>query len=153
MKKLIFTIGCSGSGKSTYIKKNIDSKLVVSPDEIRKKISGDISDQSQNYKIWRAVPELLRRKMEKYGIAVLDATNVDTKDRQKILNHFQDNDIKKIAIVFNIDPDEAKKRVRKDIESGIDRSNVPDYAIDRQCKKFRDGYNDIEKQFDKVIYA
>jgi len=46
------------------------------------------------------------------------------------------------AKVFNVDPEITKSRIKKDIESGIDRSNVPDHAVDRQYKNF---VSDIDK--------
>lgn len=153
MQKLIMLVGISGSGKSSYIRSHFIPEVVVSPDELRKKLSGDISDQSQNSKIWGMVPGLLKQKMEQYGKAVLDATNVDSRDRQKILSNFDSDDIEKIAIIFEISPEEAKKRIHSDIENKKDRSQVPDDIIDKQYIKFKNGFNNIKNQFDKIIYG
>lgn len=151
MKKLIFMIGCSGSGKSTYIKSHFIPEVIVSPDELRKKLTGSVSDQSQNGKIWGMVPGLLKKNLEQYGKAVLDATNVDSGDRASILKNFKRDEVERIAVVFDTDPNEAKQRIHKDIETGKDRSDVPDDIIDRQYEKFKRGYKSIKQQFDKVI--
>jgi membrane-bound lytic murein transglycosylase len=56
-----------------------------------------------------------------------------------------------IAKIFNVSPEIAKQRVKKDIESGVERSNVPDYAIDRQYQSFVDGVNTLETDGFKII--
>lgn len=150
-KKLFLMIGVSGSGKSSYIKKHFRPEVVVSPDELRKKFTGDVSDQSQNGKIWGMVSGLLKKNLEQYGKAVLDATNVDSGDRGTILKNFKRREVERIAVVFDTDPEEAKRRIHKDLETGKDRSDVPDDIIDKQYEKFKRGYNSIKQQFDKVI--
>jgi hypothetical protein len=40
------------------------------------------------------------------------------------------------AKVFDVDPEICKARIHKDIEANIDRSNVPDDAVDRQYNTF-----------------
>ena len=151
MNTLYITIGISGCGKSTYIEKHFNPEIVVSPDELRKKFTGDISDQSQNAKIWAVVPKYLKQRLEKYGEAVLDATNVDSGGRGSILKNFSRDLVKRVAIVFDADPEESKRRIHADIEQGKSRSVVPDDVIDKQYKKFKNGYNTISQQFDEVI--
>jgi protein phosphatase len=152
MQQLIFLIGISGSGKSTYIKSHFIPEIIVSPDELRKKLSGDVNDQSQNGKIWGMVPGLLKQKMEQYGKAVLDATNVDMGDRAAILKQIaKRGEVERIAIIFNTNPEESKRRIHKDLEAGKDRSSVPPEIIDKQYIKFKRGFNSISQQFDKII--
>lgn len=152
-KKLYFTIGPSGTGKSSYIKKNFKSEVVVSPDDLRRQLTGDVSNHSQENKIWTAVPKLLQQRLDKYDEAVLDATNVDSGNRANILKNFKRDEVERIAIIFEIEPEESKRRVKADIEAGKDRSNVPEDVIDKQYIKFKRGYNTIKQQFDKIIYA
>jgi predicted kinase len=151
VKKLILPIGISGSGKSTYIRKNFRPEVIVNPDTIRKELTGNISDHSKDPYMWtQVVPKRLSDTMEKYGEAVLDATNVKSSERTSALKSFG-SDVKKIAIVFYVEPEVVKSRIKKDIETGVDRSNVPDYAVDRQYQNFLNGLQNIEKQFDEVI--
>jgi predicted kinase len=150
-KKLILPIGISGSGKSTYIKKNFRPEVVVNPDSIRRELTGNISDHSKDPYMWnQVVPARLQAAMEKYGEAVLDATNVKSSERGSALKLFGP-DVKKVAIVFYVDPEVTKARIKKDLETGVDRSAVPDYAVDRQYQNFLNGLQNIENQFDEVI--
>jgi protein phosphatase len=148
--KLYITIGISGSGKSTFLKEHFNPEGIVNPDELRKFITGDISDQTCNNFIFsQMVPVMLEARMKKYNYAVLDATSVDSKLRGQLLEKFPE--IETIALVFFVEPKEAFKRVRKDIKSNIDRSDVPEHVIIRQYKKFVEGFADIYTQFDKVV--
>jgi predicted kinase len=150
-KTLVFPVGISGSGKSTYIRKNFRPEVVINPDSIRKELTGNIADHSKDPYMWsQVVPQRLNAAMDKYGEAVLDATNVKSSERASILKLFGP-DVKKVAIVFYVDPEVTKARIKKDIEMGVDRSPVPDYAVDRQQQRFLNGIQNIESQFDEVI--
>jgi predicted kinase len=148
---LYMTIGISGSGKSTYINKNFKKEIVVCPDEIRRELTGNISDQSKDSEVWTVTTSRISECLNKYGEALLDATNVTSKYRQQFLDKFPFTT--KIAIVFNTSPEISKNRIKTDVDSGVDRSEVPSDVIDNQYRNFNDGYSDIEKQFDKVIFA
>jgi predicted ABC-type ATPase len=60
------------------------------------------------------------------------------------------NGYKKIALVFNVDVEEACRRVREDIESGKNRSNVPEKVIRKQYKNFCSGLKSLEHEFNEV---
>jgi len=151
MPKLYFMIGIQGSGKSTYIKKHFKPEIVVSPDDLRRQYTGDVTNFTQEGKVWANVPILLKQKLEKFGEAVLDATNVDSGDRKRMLKNFNRDSVERIAIVFEADPEESKRRIKADIEAGKDRSNVPPEVVDKFQEKFLRGFNSIKQQFDKVI--
>lgn len=77
-KILYVTIGISGSGKSTYLNKNFNKDVIISPDNIRRDLTGDINNQTQNKLIWESmVPELIIQKLNKYNEVALDATNLN----------------------------------------------------------------------------
>lgn len=155
MVNLVFTIGISGAGKSTILKR-YPQEIIVSPDNIRREIYGDISDQADQQRVWGIAKLRIVTLLKSGSDAVLDATNVDRKLRIsfiKSIKQIMGRPIKTTAIVIDVDPEIAKSRVRKDIENGVDRSNVPDYAIDRMYEKFKNGFDSIESEFDEVIYV
>lgn len=141
-------IGISGSGKSSYLKK-VNSKYIVSPDDMRRDINGNVSDQSNNSMIWSRVVDLMKLKLVKYGKVYLDATNVNKFNRISLMSNF--NGYKKIAVVFNVDVETAIDRVNRDITKGVDRSNVPEDVIRKQYKQFIKGKSSIKSEFNKVI--
>ena len=72
-------VGIPGSGKSTYLRTLKNNNLrVVCPDEIRKTLTGNISDQSRNGEIWKLAEEEINSLLSEGFYVVLDATNVNT---------------------------------------------------------------------------
>ena len=148
---LILTVGLSGSGKSTYLKSKYHPDIIVSPDNIRREFTGNISDHSQEVRVWNEVRKRVNSALESVGEAVLDATNVDSGLRGKFLKNYPSAN--KIALVFKTDPEVAKQRVAKDLSGNVDRSKVPPEVIDRQYKKLMSGYANLPNQFDKIEYV
>ena len=80
-------VGIVGAGKSTYVKtlQAQTNATVVSPDEIRLELCGDMTDQSKNgYIFTKVVPERIKAALEK-GEVIYDATNYNRKNRKDVL--------------------------------------------------------------------
>lgn len=150
--ELVLPIGIPGSGKSTWIKSfNKNNKyIIVSPDEIRKELTGNISDQSENDKVFWMAIEATKRALENGDSVIFDATNVDTLQRRKLIQEMPKN-IKLKAKILKVDPEEAKRRIKVDIESGKERSRVPDYVVDEMYKKFQETLRVIEGEGFELI--
>lgn len=150
MKKVQFIIpvGISGSGKSTWILSLVNlGFVVVCPDEIRKELTGSISDQSRNKDVFPLAFERTVAALNAEKSVIFDATNVTSKTRKSMLDFLKENavvDFDALAKVFNADLKICKERVAKDIAEGVDRSNVPPEAIDRQYGNFIADLDKIE---------
>ena len=92
-------------------------------------------------------PDDIRRELKVY----LDATNVNKWLRVEFMADF--NGAQKIAVVFDSDVETSLNRVNKDIENGVDRSEVPEEIIRKQYKLFKKGENSLEREFNKVVYV
>jgi len=150
IKKLFLTIAISGSGKSWYIKNklredfpcvdkylvenNLDiSELVVSPDLMRKELTGDVSNHEKDAQIWKAlVYTRTKEKLKTHGYCVFDATNLSK--RNSFLKHFKN--INKIGLIFKPDPILSIERITEDLKNNIDRSDVPSDAVNKQYDRF-----------------
>lgn len=153
--KFIIPIGISGSGKSTWIK-SLEGKgyIVISPDEIRKELTGSISNQSRNKDVFSIAFQRAINALNAGKGVIFDATNVTSYNRKQMLDTIKKNvsvEFDALAKVFNIAPEIAKKRIQNDIEAGADRSNVPPEAVDRQYKNFTTDLNKIESDGYKII--
>ena len=153
--ELILPIGISGSGKSRLYKKEYSDYKLVSPDEIRKFLTGNISDQSKNNEVFERVDNLIDWCIKHDMNVFYDATNINKKYRCKFVNQFKDKDnVKIIYLVFPADVELSNKRIRKDMSDGVDRSDVPYEVLERQMKLYKET---IEKGFEdenvqEVIY-
>jgi len=148
-KKVYIMVGISGSGKSRYLK-SVDPKYIVSPDDIRRELTGDISDQSKNNEVWALAKLTMKITLRRYGKVYLDATNVNKWLRVEFMADF--NGVQKIAVVFDSDVETSLKRVNNDIENGVDRSVVPEEIIRKQYKLFKKGESSLKHEFNKVVY-
>lgn len=148
---LILTIGISGSGKSTWANlADIPDKEIVCPDLIRKELTGNVSDQSANQEVFRIVDKRIRHALENGKTVILDATNVNTKFRRKDLEKWKSKGYAVAYKVFPSETDTCYSRVSEDIKKGVDRSDVPIHAIERQHSMWLKSLDDILEE-DAVI--
>ncbi|MFO8017686.1 MAG: ATP-binding protein [Promethearchaeia archaeon] len=137
-KKPIFimTIGIPGSGKTHWVRNNIPNNKfnIVCPDLIRKEVTGRISDVSQDDLVWDIAKNRVTDALKKGMNVVLDATNVNQKDRRKFVKTLPPHQL--FAKRFEVSPKTAKKRIQKDIESQKDRSHVPQDVVDSMHEQF-----------------
>jgi predicted kinase len=134
---LIMTVGITGAGKSRWIQSlPKDEYVIVSPDEIRQELTGNISDQTQNGKVWFLAKQRTVDALNSGKSVILDATNVDRKSRKNFVQGLP-ADIRLKAKIFEVDPEIAKERIRKQIERGENRSNVPPDVTMKMHEKFK----------------
>jgi hypothetical protein len=78
---LTVMVGPSGGGKSLWCEQNCTPHTVLSSDQIRKEMSGDFRDQTQNDRVFAALHEVAKSRL-KHGLpVVIDATHLRRKDR------------------------------------------------------------------------
>jgi len=137
-KILIIPIGIPDSNKSMYLIKNYGKSIIIRPDEIRKKLTGNILDYSQDSTVWKIVLQRINNILNTYGIAVLDAMDINFNSMINFLSNFNRNEIKIIALVFNDDAEILKNKINK--------NNIFLEIINNQLES-----DIIKQQFDKIV--
>jgi predicted kinase len=153
-KYLFIPIGISGSGKSTYfrdvflkdfnyindilIKNKINlNEIIINPDNMRLKLTGDINNHEFESKIWFDIFEKLLTNLIVNNVAILDATNVVGSDRSKTIKRFKEVDnLFKIALVFKPEIELCKERIKKQLDNNEIRSNAIAF-VDKQFIDFK----------------
>ena len=138
MNTLYIPIGISGSGKTTYGNKlNVS---VVCPDDIRKEITGNISDQSNNSKVFSIYEKRLSNLAHKNKDVFASMTHLKYSYVKNTINAYKSaNPFKVVFILFedSLDWKKCYDRVKNDLKNGIDRSDVPEDVIRNQAERYK----------------
>ena len=138
----IFTVGISGSGKSTYLNKHYSNHYITCPDNIRREITGDVSNMKQERTVWAIVYKRILENIRQYNLSILDATNVKVKSIMCIFdylheNNIDDDEIDVLALIFPCDVDVSISRISNDIYNNVDRSKVPNDVVRKQYENYK----------------
>lgn len=165
MTNLFITIGCSGAGKSTWIKKNATPgwATIISPDEERRKLS-NVNDQSVSGHAFENCYDRLFHLSPRDGAEVyFDATSLKAEYISSIVGAVNPQLKKglKVTIVLFEDsrnPDLCISRIHEDVKNKVDRSNTPDDVVRTMSKRYvelvdSENFDDFckEHEFEKVI--
>ena len=106
MREFYLMVGLAGSGKSTIAKEieyaihmsspkydeygRADKVVLISSDDIREEILGDVNEQTQNDKVFSHIHKLIKQAVREYNHIIVDATNLTIKNRRALLNCLDD---------------------------------------------------------------
>ena len=132
----LMLIGIAGSGKSHWIKNSVpkDKFIVVSSDNLRRELTGNVSDLSKDNMMWPLAKKMVVEALSSGKNVILDATNVNGYYRRQFIKDLPPCRLQ--AKLFPFDPEKAKKRIKKDIENDKDRSHVPMDVVDEMARQF-----------------
>jgi len=146
MSNVWVTIGAPLCGKSTwrtnFLKTHPDT-LVVCPDDIRKELTGSISDQSRNSDVFQTAYKRLRDGITTHDDVIFDGTNIRPQTRDEIFDIAGSNPVH--YVIFDVPLDELKRRKIADSEriKAGERSDVPEDVIERFHNQLRDNMQNI----------
>ena len=129
-------IGPPGCGKSTFASRLVQDgaitfDAIVSPDNFRELLTGDRANQKCNRLVFSLVGDVITSRLN-HGVDIfLDATNLTTKDRDKVVFQALEHDYSVQIIVFGLSEDEVRSR------NGSRNCPVPDFAMDRMFDRFK----------------
>lgn len=147
--ELIMCVGIPGSGKSTYLKKHQEGRLIVSPDDIRRELYGDVSEQANHLVVWARAIGRMEGCLSIGGRVILDATNCKFSEWEPMVRRLPES--YRIAWVFHVDPEIACARIKADITDSVDRANVPEEIVYRYYGMFQHTLKMLPYAFDKVV--
>lgn len=150
MSTLIIMCGISGSGKSSKAKelKEEYNAVIISTDEIRRKVFKDINDQSHNKEVFQIAYDEINIFIELSYNVIFDATNIKSSSIKELKKNIKSwNDINKILYVIDTPLEKA-------IEQNNARNRVvPTEVIIRQAKTFKSNRDKIIKEFEDIRFC
>ena len=99
---LVILIGASGSGKSSFAKKNFLPTEILSSDYFRGLVSNDETSLEATNEAFDVLHYVLRKRLAAGLLTVIDATNVQREARQPLLDLAREYHVLPVAIVFNM---------------------------------------------------
>src|SRR5262245_44623475 len=128
---LVLLIGPSGAGKSTFAARHFKQTEIISSDRCRAMVCDDESDQSVNGAAFGMLHHLARVRLAARRLSVIDATNLETQARRRLLRIATDNGLPSVAIVFDVP-------LEKCLEKNLKRSGrvVDESVIALQAAQF-----------------
>lgn len=130
--QIIVPIGISGSGKTRLYRMRYSDYELVSPDLIRKELTGDISDQRKNREVFQEVDRRVDELVKEGKSFFYDATNVNTEFRKAFSERFRGTDVEIVYVILPADIGVSMKRIKADLKGKVDRAAVPQHALIRQ---------------------
>lgn len=136
---VVITIGIPGSGKFTWVKRFTEKHnyTIISPDSIRKELTGNISDQNSNQKVWELAYSRLKQALDEKKGVVFYSTMCNLKSLKTLLTTIKDKAIPCYKY-FDCSVVTAIKRIKTDMENNIDRSIVPNDIVERMEQSLRE---------------
>jgi protein phosphatase len=117
---LVVLIGASGSGKSSFAKKHFLPGEILSSDFFRGLVSNDETSLEATKDAFDALHHVLKIRLKRGLLTVIDATNVQREARQPLLDIAREYHVFSVAIVLNM-PDELcveRNKLRPDRQFG-----------------------------------
>jgi protein phosphatase len=124
---MVILIGASSSGKSTFARKHFKATEIVSSDSCRAMAADTESAMSASADAFEILYAISSARLRNRRLAVIDATNVRSKSRRRLLEIARAHDLPAVALVFDLPEALLLDRGRR----RLDR-RVPEAAISAQ---------------------
>lgn len=131
---LTMMCGLPRSGKSTWIEKHKEDDVIVSPDQVRLKVFGVQFYSEVEQFVWGFTNGMANLLLEQKKDIIVDATNINNKQRQVWLN-LASKYCNKVRIVWFKTPISVCKERNENSDSA---NKVPSEVIDRMARDFED---------------
>lgn len=142
---LYITIGIPGSGKSTGIKKLLETvgAVVICPDDIREEVSVNASNPPDSSDVWKIAFSRLHKNLEDGQQVIFEDTSVNPKARKPLIKIGKKHNCEIVACVFPVTLQTAIKR------QGERERKVPDHVIESFYNRFKIPV--LSEGFDKIL--
>jgi protein phosphatase len=144
---LVLLIGPSGSGKSTFGRKLFLPTEVVSSDACRGLVADNENDQSATGDAFDLLQEIVRKRLSRGKLTVIDATNVQPESRKPLVELAREYHVLPVAIVFDL-----SERICQDRNADrADRQFGP-HVIHNQIQQMRRSLRGLEREGFRYVH-
>lgn len=113
-------VGPSGAGKSTYAAKTYKPHEIISTDQLRMDLYGNLGHSPEALaRVWKLAHGLIRARLEAGVFTVLDATNLDQEDRLRVVALLPNGVFARYVVVDRDIDDKVEQRGWRETEMVI----------------------------------
>ncbi|POM22892.1 Bis(5'-nucleosyl)-tetraphosphatase PrpE [asymmetrical] [Actinomadura rubteroloni] len=142
---LVVLVGVSGSGKSHFARRHFRPTQVVSSDFCRAAVSDDENDQAATGDAFELLHHIVRTRLRRGLLTVVDATNVQPRSREALLAVARHQDALACAIVLDVPEHVAVER-----NAARPDRDLPSHVVPRQRRELRRGLKALHREFKRV---
>jgi protein phosphatase len=144
---LVVLIGPSGCGKSSFCRKHFLPTEVVSSDGCRGLVSDDENDQSATNDAFDLLHAIMRKRLARGRLTVIDATNVQPEARKSLVELAREYHVLPVAIVFDL----AEKLCHERNAARPDRQ-FGSHVVRNQIQQMRRSLRGLEREGFRHIF-
>ncbi|MBC6459991.1 polynucleotide kinase-phosphatase [Actinomadura sp. HBU206391] len=142
---LVVLVGVSGSGKSHFARRHFKPTQVVSSDYCRAVVSDDENDQAATGEAFELLHYIVRTRLRRGLLTVVDATNVQPKARQSLVAIAKEHDVLSVAVVLDV-----PERVAMERNAARPERDLPGHVVPRQRRELRRGLRGLGREFKRA---
>ncbi|MFF0631610.1 polynucleotide kinase-phosphatase [Nocardia sp. NPDC004151] len=146
---LVVLIGSSGSGKSTFAHKHFRSTAVLSSDAYRGLVSDDEADQSATDAAFELLHHVAGVRLRRGLRTVIDATNVQPKARQSLVELARAHDVLPVAIVLDVPESVCVERNAL----RVDRADLGPHVVGRHVRDLKRSLKFLEREGFRTVHV
>jgi predicted kinase len=99
---VVILVGPAGAGKSTFAARHFPKEAVISSDDFRRELGGEVSTQQHNTEVFERIHHVLGERAETGLLTVLDATNTRAPERTELAWHAHRRHRPLLAVVLDL---------------------------------------------------
>jgi protein phosphatase len=144
---LVVLIGPSGCGKSSFGKKHFLATEVISSDACRGLVSDNENDQSATNDAFDLLHAIVRKRLGRGRLTVIDATNVQPEARKSLVELAREYHVLPVAIVFDV-----PERLCQDRNVNRPDRQFGPHVVRNQVQQMRRSLRGLEREGFRYIY-
>jgi protein phosphatase len=145
---LVALVGGTSSGKSTFAAKHFMRTEVLSSDFFRGLVADDENAQDASSAAFDALYYIARKRLEAMRLTVIDATNVQSAARRRVIELAGEQNCHPVAIVFNM-----PERICRERNALRPERRLPDRVIQRHCNDLRRSLRGLKKEGFRYVFV
>jgi protein phosphatase len=145
---LVVLVGASGSGKSTFVRKQFKPTEILSSDFCRGLVADDENDQAATPDAFAVLHFIAAKRLAAGKLTVVDATNVQVEARKPLLDLAREYHCLAVAIVLDLPEAVCRERNRE----RADRQFGP-HVIRGHCQQLRRSLRGLQREGFRYVYT